>query len=93
MDKQEFGNWAAFNKFELDAEEEARLFCEFEDLLLALDALSRADFGDTPALVHVNGAEPVYREDRAEQVVSREQILANAPQRAENCFTVPRVAD
>ena len=93
MDKAEFDKWAAFNKFVLTPEEEAYLRAEFEDLLLALDPLAQADFGDAQPLVYAGDVQPAYREDEAKQEISREDILANAPEQAEHCFTVPRVAD
>ena len=44
-------------------------------------------------MVYAAGIAPVYRTDRVEKIFSREQILANAPEEAEHCFAVPRVAD
>ena len=44
-------------------------------------------------MVYAQGIVPVYREDQVNQTISREAILAGAPEQAEHCFAVPRVAE
>ena len=44
-------------------------------------------------MVYAQGVVPVYREDQVNQTISREAILAGAPEQAEHCFAVPRVAE
>lgn len=93
MEKEQFDKLAAFNKFRLDGPAQQRLAAALDASLDFLSPLCAADFGDTPLLVHASGVAPVYRDDRADKQISREQILANAPEQAEHCFAVPRVAD
>ena len=93
MEKQEFDKLALFNKFVLPPEEGDRLLDRLNQILLDLEPLAQADLGDPPAMVHAQGVVPVYREDQVNQTVSPEAILAGAPEQAEHCFAVPRVAD
>ncbi len=93
MDRKEFDKLALFNKFALDEAEAGPIYSRMEQTLAALEPLAQADLGDAPAMVHAQGIRPVYREDAAAQTVSREEVLANAPEQAEHCFAVPRVAD
>lgn len=93
MDKDLLQKMALFNKFQLSEAEEAALMAEFDRTLAYLAPLTQAELGDTPIMVWADGIAPVYREDRREKTVSREEILRQAPEQAENCFAVPRVAD
>ena len=93
MDKKEFDKLASFNKFSLEEAEAARILTRMEESLSRLEPLAQAELGDAPIMVHAQGIVPVYREDVAQQSISREEILAGAPEQAEHCFAVPRVAD
>jgi len=93
MDKKEFDKLAAINKFALGEEEAERIFARLERSIEALAPLAQAELGDTPIMVYAKGIVPVYREDKVSQSISREEILAGAPEQAEHCFSVPRVAD
>ncbi|MBR2783739.1 MAG: aspartyl/glutamyl-tRNA amidotransferase subunit C [Firmicutes bacterium] len=93
MDKELLQKLALFNKFVLSGAEEEQLLAEFDRSLKRLAPLTRTDLKDVPIMVWADGVAPVYREDRREKTVSREEILRQAPEQAENCFAVPRVAD
>lgn len=93
MEKELLDKLARFNKFDLTAEEERQALADFDRTLARLLPLTQAPLGDTPIMVWADGVEPVYREDDRAQTVSREEILRQAPEQAENCFAVPRVAD
>ena len=93
MDKELLHKLAQFNKFELSGAEEEAIAAEFDRTLAGLSALTRAQLEDTPIMVWADGVVPVYRDDVRAKTVSREEILRQAPEQAENCFAVPRVAD
>ena len=93
MDKELLQKLALFNKFVLSGAEEEQLLAEFDRSLKRLAPLTRTDLKDVPIMVWADGVAPVYREDRRKKTVSREEILRQAPEQAENCFAVPRVAD
>ena len=86
MEKEQFAKLASFNKFALTPAENERLSAALDTALDFLVPLRDWQAGDTPLMVYAAGIAPVYRTDR-------EQILANAPEEAEHCFAVPRVAD
>ena len=93
MEKEPFAKLASFNKFALTPAENERLSAALDTALDFLVPLRDWQAGDTPLMVYAAGIAPVYRTDRVEKIFSREQILANAPEEAEHCFAVPRVAD
>lgn len=93
MERQEFERLARFNKFDLTPEEGERILAHLEQTLAELAPLAQADLGDAPPMVYAQGVVPVYREDQVNQTISREAILAGAPEQADHCFAVPRVAE
>ena len=93
MDKELLQKIALFNKFDLSGEETDAIAAEFDRTLAALKPLTQTKTDDVPIMVWADGIAPVYREDERAKTVSREEILRQAPEQAENCFAVPRVAD
>lgn len=93
MENQEILNLAAFNKLVLN-EAEARQTEEYLNFALAaLNKMGEVACADVTPLIHSVELTNVFREDVAAKTVSREQILANAPQQSEGCFQVPKVVD
>lgn len=84
---------AGLNKFNLEQELAADLSRDFDRVLARLEPLRKAELGDTEPLIWAEGVQPVYREDVRAKSVEREEILALAPEQANSCFAVPRVAD
>ena len=93
MDKELLQKIALFNKFDLSGEEMEAIAAEFDRTLTALKPLTQTKTEGVPIMVWADGIAPVYREDERMKTVSREEILRQAPEQAENCFAVPRVAD
>ena len=65
-------------------------FAEREAEMAELDAV---DTTDVVRMVHVMPLENVLREDRANQLFSREQLQADAPQADDGYWQVPRTVD
>ena len=93
MDKELLQKMALFNKFDLSGAEEEAISAQFDRTLAALKPLTQTKTEGVPIMVWADGVSPVYREDERAKTVSREEILRQAPEQAENCFAVPRVAD
>ncbi len=93
MDKQQFAIYARFNKFSLPEAEAAALQEEIDWELNQLLPLTQLDTGDAQPMVHAVPMRQMFREDRAEQTISREQLLNCAPEVRDGAYVTPRVAD
>ncbi|MCR4963036.1 MAG: aspartyl/glutamyl-tRNA amidotransferase subunit C [Firmicutes bacterium] len=93
MDTEKFDVYCRFNKFVLEGEEKEELRDLIRWQLSQLAPLAELDCGDTPPMIYLTSLRQVLREDVAEQTVSREEILACAPEEMDGAYVTPRVAD
>lgn len=77
-------------KLELTGEEKTAAKEDMEKMLGYIDILNELDTSTVEPMVHIFETANVFREDKVTNVNSRENMLRNAPQKAENCFVVPK---
>lgn len=77
-------------KLELDSEEKARAKKDMEEMLDYIDKLGELDTSDVEPMSHVFPVHNVFREDEVKNGDGRENTLANAPERKEDTFVVPK---
>jgi aspartyl-tRNA(Asn)/glutamyl-tRNA(Gln) amidotransferase subunit C len=75
-----------------DAERE-RLAGELSRILDYVDQLDELDTADVPPMAHVLDAPNVFRPDRVEQRITRDEAFANAPDADGRYFRVPKVIE
>ncbi len=67
-----------------------------EDLSIVLEHFSMLEKLDTdhiPAAVHASQLHNVFREDITQPSLTKEEVLANAPQSQDFCFRVPPILE
>jgi aspartyl-tRNA(Asn)/glutamyl-tRNA(Gln) amidotransferase subunit C len=64
---------------------------QLTDILGLMEKLSTIDVSGVPDTVHVLGQTNVFRPDEPAPSLSRDDVLANAPETRDGCFAVPRV--
>lgn len=77
-------------KLELTEEERAQAKADMSRMLDYIDQLNELDTSGVEPMSHVFPVHNVFREDVVTNGDNREEILANAPQRKDDCFKVPR---
>lgn len=77
-------------KLELSSEEKERAKEDMAKMLDYIDTLNELDTSGVEPMSHVFPVHNVFREDVVTNGDNREEILANAPQRKDDCFKVPR---
>ena len=77
-------------KLELSDEEKEEAKADMEKMLDYIDKLNELDTKDVEPMSHISAAVNVFREDVVTNGDGREETLANAPQRKEDSFEVPR---
>ena len=63
------------------------------DVLEAAQKLSELDTSDVIPTAHIQGLENVTRRDVVQESMDNELLTANAPQRENGCFIVPKVVE
>jgi len=85
--------YEAMCKFTLSDEERQNISRLAGETLSALSVLDGIDTQGVEPLVSVLDIKNVMREDIAEKLLPREEILANAPEQYDGYFQVPRTLD
>jgi len=80
-------------RLELTAAEEDSLAHQLGDILAYIETLQEVDTSDVPPTAHVVDSENLLREDRVTNAPQVEAMLANAPERDDHHFKVPRIIE
>jgi aspartyl-tRNA(Asn)/glutamyl-tRNA(Gln) amidotransferase subunit C len=80
-------------KLDLSKEEKAAAKKDMEKMLDYIDTLNELDTSGIEPMSHVFAMDNVFREDIVEDVDGGEDTLANAPERRERAFVVPKTVD
>jgi len=84
---------AALSRLELTGEEKVRLQKNLDDILLHVEALIAADTEGVPPTSHILPLKNVFREDTVRPSLDIESIVANAPEKMDGCFIVPKTVE
>jgi len=82
---------AELAKLELSQKEKFKCQKELDNIIEYIDQLNELNTENVPITSHVIPLENVFREDRALPSLSQDQALANAPQKKDGFFKVPKV--
>jgi len=77
----------------LSEEEKERMRAQLDAILTYIDKLNELDTSQVEPTSHVIPMTNVFREDKVRPSLSQEQALANAPDRQEALFRVPRILE
>lgn len=80
-------------KLELSAEQKAQARKDMERMLDYIDKLNELDTSAVEPVSHVFPVHNVFREDEVTNGDDRENILANAPEKKEGAFVVPKTVE
>ncbi|MCA8915657.1 MAG: Asp-tRNA(Asn)/Glu-tRNA(Gln) amidotransferase subunit GatC [Planctomycetes bacterium] len=89
MDEQTVQHVAKLARLQLDAAEVARFAGEMSAITGYIDQLSKVNVEGVEATVHPVCDRNLWREDRAQNSLKREEATANAPDSEQNFFRVP----
>ena len=80
-------------RLNLSDEEKSRLADEMGGILDYMDKLNSLDTAGTKPMEHVEPVSNVFREDIVLESFDREAILANAPDKENGAFRVPKIVE
>ena len=90
---EEVEHVAKLARLALSEEERERMRAQLDAILTYIDKLNELDTSQVEPTSHVIPVTNVFREDRVCPSLSQEQALANAPDRQEALFRVPRILE
>jgi len=93
LTKEDIASVAYLSRLELSEEEKDKLTEQINRLLESFATLQELDTSDVEPTSHVIPVSNVFREDVSRPSLPVEEVIANGPQVAENCFVVPRVVE
>ncbi len=82
---------ALLGRLELSEEEKKLYSRQLSDILEHARKLQDLDTEDVPPTAHVLPLHNVFREDRPGEHMATDKVLANAPERRDDYFKVPRI--
>jgi aspartyl-tRNA(Asn)/glutamyl-tRNA(Gln) amidotransferase subunit C len=93
IDKSTVENIAHLARLELSESEKDKMVDDLSKILVWMEQLNEVDTENIEPLTHMSEAVNVFREDIANNQLSRERALFNAPQKDDTYFMVPKVIE
>jgi aspartyl-tRNA(Asn)/glutamyl-tRNA(Gln) amidotransferase subunit C len=84
---------ARLARLELTDEEKERMRAQLDSILTYIDKLNELDTSAVEPTSHVLPMMNVFRDDEVRPSLSQEETLANAPDRQDLFFRVPRILE
>ena len=91
--REEVEHVARLARLALSEEEREKMRAQLDAILTYIDKLNQLDSSQTEPTSHVIPMTNIFREDKARPSLSQEEALANAPDRQEALFRVPRILE
>lgn len=82
---------AKLAKLKLSEEEKKKFQKELDKIIKYIDQLNQVDTENVPITSHIVPMENVLREDKVKPSLTQEEALANAPDKKDGYFRVPKV--
>jgi len=91
ISRDEVRKVARLARLELTPEEEERTASQLSSILSYFERLSELDTSDVPPTFRAIAVSNVTRPDQQQPTAKREALLAQAPEREDDYFRVPRI--
>ncbi len=82
---------ATLSRLEFSFEEKQKLAKELEQIVAYVERLNELDTKAVEPISHIIDLKNILREDKVRNWLEQEQALANAPQKKQCYFSVPKV--
>ncbi|MGH7443010.1 MAG: Asp-tRNA(Asn)/Glu-tRNA(Gln) amidotransferase subunit GatC [bacterium] len=84
---------ATLARLDISDSERARYALQLSAVLEHADDLAKLDLTGVPPTAHILPLNNVWRLDEIAPGLSRDEALANAPDKAKGCFRVPKIIE
>jgi len=93
VSREQVEHVAKLARLELQEDEKDKLVEQFSNILEYFNQLSEVDTDGIEPMAHAIPIVNVMREDKSETVITRDEIMKNAPLEEEGFFKVPKITD
>ncbi|HIA35622.1 MAG TPA: Asp-tRNA(Asn)/Glu-tRNA(Gln) amidotransferase subunit GatC [Flavobacteriales bacterium] len=93
LDEKMVDKIAELSKLEFNKNEKEAILEDMNKMLIFIDKLNEIDTDDVEPLIHMTHEINVLREDDAENTISQQEALKNAPSKDSTYFKIPKVLD
>ncbi len=93
IDKSTLSKLAHLARIEIPEGEEESLLKDLEEIVTWIEKLDELDTSQTSSMLHMSAEKSVFREDVAQNILSTNDALKNAPDKIDPFFKVPKVLD
>lgn len=90
IDEKMLDHLGVLSKLELKEEERKKTCEDISDMLKYIDKLNELDTEGVDPLVQIIPMENVFRQDKISNKNEKDKMLANAPQKKDGQYVVPR---
>ncbi len=84
---------AVLSRLSFSEEEKKQYQHHLEAILLSAQRLEELNTEDVKPTAHIQGVENVLRQDAVTASMDNDKLTANAPERDNGCFIVPKVVE
>ena len=84
---------AALSKLKLNEDEQQRMIEDMASIIAFADQLNELETGEIKPTAQTLGLFNVFREDDSTPSYEREVMLANAPEKDDGCYLVPKLIE
>lgn len=93
VSKKDVENVAVLSRLKIADDKMDKYLEEFNNFLEYVDVLQKVDTENVKPTAHVLPLQNVFREDVVKPSLDREKALANAPEKENGYFKVPRIIE
>ena len=93
LSREEVRQVATLARLRLTAEEEGRLTEQLENILRYMEKLDRLDLSGVEPFTHAVEVVNAFRDDKVTNHPNAEALLANAPDKDQTFFKVPKIIE
>lgn len=86
-----FDQLANLARLEFSESERENLKKDLQEILKFIEQINEVDTTNVEPLIHISEAQNVFRKDKAQNNLTTEEALKNAPLRKKDFFAVPKV--
>ena len=91
LSREEVEKVSLLGRLLLSEDELDKMTSQMGQILGYMDLLAEVDTDQVEPMAHALDVADVFRDDRAQPSLPREEALANAPNRDDECYLVPAV--